>query len=92
MGLADFPIKENDQNENVRILHSVINVLKKTYPQITDTGNGAYFSSKTAAALKDIRNIFSFPGPPELDQALYRRILSEIVAQRQLKQIREKLF
>ena len=87
-----LPLKENDQNEDVRVLHTMINRLRKTYPQITDAGSGAYFSKNTAEAIKQMRILFALPGKPILDKALYRRIKSEIDARERYEQFIENLF
>ena len=78
LGDGKFPLKENDQNEDVKALHIMINELRKTYPQISDPPSGSYFSAKTANAIEDIRRLFLMPSSRELDKALYRRMLTEL--------------
>lgn len=91
-GDGNLPLKENDQNEDVRALHIMINRLKKSYPQIDSVGTGAYFSQRTKSALKELRNLFSLPGLPILDKALYNRIISEIDARERFEKINQHLF
>lgn len=91
-GHSNLPLKENDQNEDVRALHVMINRLRKTYPQISAVGSGSYFSSITKNALKQLRDIFSLPGLPILDKRLYRRMKEEIDARERIEKNSEKLF
>lgn len=91
-GNGTLPLKENDQNEDVRALHSMINRLRKSYPQITDAGSGAYFSKNTAEAIRQLRILFALPGKEVLDKPLYRRMTSEIDARERYEQFSENLF
>ena len=91
-GHANFPLKENDQNEDVRALHVMINRLRKTYPQVTDIGTGSYFSHNTKNALTELRSIFSLKGEPILDKPLYRRIKNEIDARERFEEFAVNLF
>ena len=85
-GDSNFPLEENDQNEDVRALHIMISELRKTYPQITDAGNGAYFSRKTGDAIEELRELFALPKSRKLDKQLYRRMNAEIVARQRFKE------
>ena len=91
-GDGSFPLKENDQNEDVRALHVMINRLRKTYPQLNAVGTGAYFSAATKGALEKLRAIFSLRGMPILDKELYRRMKKEIDARERIEKNSEKLF
>ena len=79
-GDGNFPLKENDQNEDVRALHIMINELRKEYPQIPPVGTGSYFSKRTVDAIEEIRSLFLMQKSPRLDKELYKRILAEIHA------------
>ncbi len=85
-GDSVFPISENDQNEDVRALHVMINELRKTYPQITDVGSGAYFSKRTGDAIEDLRTLFMLPKSRKLDKALYQRMTDEIESRKRLEE------
>ena len=85
-GDSNFPLEENDQNEDVRALHIMISELRKTYPQITDTGSGAYFSKRTGDAIEDLRELFFLPKSRKLDKPLYRRMKAEIEARQRFKE------
>ena len=85
-GDSNLPLKENDQNEDVRALHIMIGELRKTYPQIKDVGIGAYFSNRTGDAIEALRRIFMFPKSRQLDKDLYRRIVTEINARKHFEE------
>ncbi|MBO5908350.1 MAG: peptidoglycan-binding protein [Clostridia bacterium] len=91
-GNSNLPLKENDQNEDVRALHVMVNRLRKTYPQINAVGTGSYFSTSTKNALKELRGIFYLPGLPILDKALYRRMKEEINARERIEKNKKRLF
>lgn len=82
IGDGDLPLKENDQNDDVRTLHTMINELRKSYPEISEVGSGSYFSSRTGDAIEDIRYLFMFERSRVLDKALYSRIKREIAARK----------
>ena len=85
-GDGTFPLKENDQNEDVRALHIMINELRKSYSQISGVGTGAYFSKRTSDAIDDIRELFMMPKSGKLDKELYRRMISEIDARQRFEE------
>ena len=70
----------------------MVNRLRKTYPQINAVGTGSYFSTSTKNALKELRGIFSLPGLPILDKALYRRMKEEINARERIEKNKKRLF
>ena len=82
IGDGSLPLKENDQNEDVRALHIMINELQKSYPQISEVGSGSYFSSRTGDAIENIADLFSFQKTRVLDKALYTRIKEEIASRK----------
>ena len=88
-GDGALPLKENDQNEDVRALHIMINELRKTYREITSVGNGAYFTRRTADAIEQLRVIFGMDKSRQLDKALYRRMLEEIDSRKRLEEMYE---
>ena len=77
-GDGSLPLKENDQNEDVRALHVMISELRKAYPNIPDTGNGSYYSARTGDAVEALSEIFMLPKSRILDRSLYKRMLTEI--------------
>ena len=85
-GDGSFPLVENDQNEDVRALHVMINELKKTYPEIRSVGTGSYFSKRTGDAIEDLRSLFILPKSRKLDKELYSRMLDEIHAQKRFEE------
>ena len=82
IGDSQLPLSENDQNEDVRALHTMINELRKTYHQIESVGTGAFYSSRTGDTIESIRKLFLFPPSRALDKALYTRIKSEIASRK----------
>lgn len=78
VGDGKLPLQENDQNDDVRVLHAMINELRKTYSQINEVGTGAYFSSRTGDAIEKIRKLFLLPYSRKLDKPLYSRLKKEI--------------
>lgn len=85
IGDSSFPLSENDQNEDVRALHLIINELRKSYPQIKNVGTGAYFSRRTGDAIEQLRELFIFPSSRAVDKELYRRLQRELNARNQIK-------
>lgn len=83
IGDSAFPLSENEQSEDVRALHLIINELRKSYPQIASVGTGSYFSKRTGDAIEALRELFIFPKSREVDKELYRRLISEINARNQ---------
>lgn len=83
IGDSSFPLSENDQNEDVRALHLMINELRKSYPQIVNVGTGSYYSKRTADAVEALRELFVFPKSRKVDKELYRRLKTEINARNQ---------
>ena len=57
-GFGSLPLKENDQNEDVKAMHIMINALRKVYPQITEVGSGSYFTKRSGDAIENLREIF----------------------------------
>lgn len=88
-GDSALPLKENDQNEDVRALHIMINELRKTYREIPSVGNGAYFTRRTADAIEELRAIFGMDRSRQLDKALYKRMLTEIDSRKRLEEMHE---
>ena len=82
LGDGAFPLKEGDQNEDVRAFHLMLNELSKYYPQIRNVGSGSYFSRRTSNSVSALRDLFLLPGAPILDKVLYRRIKNEIDARK----------
>ena len=86
LGDGSLPLSENDQNEDVRAFHIMINELRKTYPQISSVGTGAYFSKRTGDAVEELRALFLLPHSRVLDKELYRRIIAEIKARKRFEE------
>ena len=86
-GDGSFPLQENDQNEDVRALHVMINELRKNYTKIGEVGTGSYFSSRTGDAIEAISKIFLLPKTRKLNKGLYKRMKEEIES---IKQFEEK--
>ena len=76
----ELPLDENDQSEAVRALHTMINELRKHYPQIEDVGSGTYFSKRTANAVEKLRELFILSSSRTVDIELYRRMVIELRA------------
>lgn len=75
-----FPLSLGDMNEDVRILHAVIGELRSVFSELYDVGTGSYYSKRTAQSVKMLRDIFGFPSAEHVDEALYRRMLTEVSA------------
>jgi peptidoglycan hydrolase-like protein with peptidoglycan-binding domain len=85
LGDGSLPLKEGDQNEDVRILHLMITELRKSYPQLTDVGSSSYYSKKTGDAIEELRKLFFMPPSREFDKELYRRSVNELNARKSAK-------
>ena len=77
-GFGSLPLKENDQNEDVKAMHIMINALRKVYPQITEVGSGSYFTKRSGDAIEELRETFLMKKSRLFDKELYERILVEI--------------
>ena len=88
-GDGSFPLSENDQSEDVRALHIMINELRKTYPQINPVGTGAYFSKRTGDAIEILSELFILPKSRKLNKELYRRMIDEINARNRFEEKNE---
>lgn len=73
-----FPISFGDMNEDVRIIHCMIGELKQVYTELYDVGNGSFFSKRTAASVRMLREIFGFESGEHVDEALYQRMKIEL--------------
>ena len=85
-GDSSFPLKENDQNEDVRALHVMISKIRKTFPYLTDPGHGSYYSQRTADSIEEMRKLFMLPRSRNLDKELYRRMIVEINGRQHFKE------
>lgn len=79
---SGFPLKKGMISEDVRLLHLMINELRKTYQNINYVGTGNYYSSETEKAISYLRNLFGFEGGGDLDKRLYYRIKKELRARK----------
>ena len=85
IGDTMFPIVENEQSEDVRVLHVMINELRKKYTEIGDVGTGSFFSKRTADAIEKLSIIFCLPKTRRVNKELYYRMKEEINATNRIK-------
>ncbi len=85
---AGFPITQGVQNNDVTIVHILINELSKTY---TDIGyinvKSAYFSADSQNAVMELQKIFNLPVTGEVDKHFFMRMRQEIDAIKRLNTV-----
>jgi len=81
-----FPITLGTQNNDVAVIHLLINELGKTY---TDIGyvnvRSTYFSDESQAAVIELQKIFNQPTTGVVDKHLFLRMRDELSALQRLK-------
>ena len=73
-----LPLKEGELGDDIRIMNLMLGEFKKTYPCLTDAGEGSYFSLRSANAVEELREIFMLPDSRIFDKQLYRRSIAEL--------------
>ena len=77
-----FPLKQGMINEDVRLVHLMINELRKTYQNIDYVGTGNYYSAETEKAVLYLRNQFGLEDGEGVDKRLYYRLKKELRARK----------
>ena len=86
VGDTEFPMVIGTYTEDVRVLHVLINELKKTYTEIPDVGKENFYTTRTAKAVEYLRKIFRFSDGEHVDKELFDRILKETDARHNINQ------
>lgn len=86
IGDTEFPIGVGSISEDVRTLHLMINELAKSFSAVLEVGTGAYYSTRTAASVEALRELFRYPPAPFVDKQLFIRMDSELKARRRAKE------
>ena len=81
-----FPLKVGMQNNDVLLLHLLIEELSKTYSDIDPVKKTTYFSESTENAVKNLQRIFRTTENGEVDFLLYQRITYELDAIRRINE------
>lgn len=83
-----FPITLGTQNNDVVLLHLLINELGKTYADIGFVNvKSSYFSEESQNAVKELQKIFNLPVTGEVDKRLYYRMKKENEALKRLNTV-----
>ena len=88
-----FPITHGEMSEDVRIIHGIMNELKRTFTELYDVGHGSYYSKRTAENASMLRNIFGLRDGDDVDSELYQRMILELDAHKRnimTRDIKEK--
>ncbi len=91
-GDGTLPFREGDMNEDVRVMHIMINELSKEYSEIENVGTGAYFSSRTGDEIKKIRKLFIMGESRIFDKKLFKRVKEELYAIKRREKYSDNLF
>ena len=81
-----FPMSVGTQNENVRILHTVINELTNRFTTLSAVSKGDFYSEKTKDAVRTLEAIFGMPDSGIVSQSFYSRLIDELYAHRRAYQ------
>lgn len=81
-----FPLKAGMQNNDVLLLHLLIEELSKTYTDIGPIKKTTYFSEATESAVKKLQRIFRMSESGVVDFLLYERMNYEIDAIRRINE------
>ena len=82
-----FPLKKGMISEDVRLIHLMINELRKTYQNVDYVGTGNYYSAETEKAVMYLRKLFGLEDGKDLDKRLYFRMKKELRSRKSAERI-----
>lgn len=77
---TNFPIGPENSGENVRALHILINELAKEHSAVENVGTGAFYSPRTARAIRELQHTYGLPETEVVDKTTLSIMLMELEA------------